>query len=1141
MTFDGFISYSHAADGRLAPAVQRGLHRLAKPWHRRRALWIFRDQTGLAVTPGLWSSIQTALDGSEYFVLLASPEAAGSPWVNREIEHWMATKSADRILPVVTDGEWAWDDDRGDFTEDSTAVPAALRGVFGEEPFFLDLRWARGSEHLSLHHSRFRDAIAQLAAPMHGLSKDELEGEDVRQHRRAKRLRSGAVATLVVLALVASLTGVSAVRNAERAKDAAAEALRQQNVADTQRDSAEKSAAEARRQQDLATAQQELARQQQARAAKAAAEATRSEGVAREQQRLADQAAADAKRQRKLADQAKSNADQAKSDTAEQQRLAQEAAERAKAAAERAKKLQAEAARLAAIAAEQRRLADQAAAEAKKQQEKADQQQRLAVSRRLLNQAGTVLVDDPQTALRLGAAAQNLNPDTTTLGQFTGLLNSTNYAGMMSDVVAAESAPDGVLAATSGDGRLSLWNAADPQKPVRIATLADPVATDSPLVFSKDGRTLAFLSPSYRVVLWDVANRSRPNRLATLTTDGRVDKFVFSDDKTVFVTGQNNGIVTTWDTTDMARPVELHRIADYDSRPVENLALSPNGRLLIVDRGRWVPFYDLTDPAFPEDVTGMLGWGVTPLAFSPDGTILAVGVAGGVALYHIASKTPGMAQMRTALVAPETVETPQMPDIPDDDTDIPDPSATTPGTTEPSGVIQTPTFPDFPDEDDDPYWNLEGLTGQVTSLAFSPDGTLVVAGDGSGGAAVWETDGSAAPIAGVEAHGAIASATVDQKSGLLITADATKAATIWNLTPPGVPDQLAMLTTPDTTPRGAFFSPDGRSLIVAGTNGKANTWNTSDPARPVPGAGLTLRGEEVRSVKFSPDGRKVATVANNSGTLTLADAKQPARATTLTTFPSGSKNEMAFSPDGRTLAVVADAGTLMVWDVADVARPALLATASGGTFGSALAFTPDGRTLAAAGTDRSISLWNMVNRSAPARLATMTGQTNTVTSVAFTPDGRTLASGSYDRTTVLWDVTNRSRPARLTSMAESPGWVTSVAFSPDDDLLAVGTSAGETSLWDASDATSPVRLATADADSDSPSAGVMFRTSGHTLAITGQQTEVPASTTLWSYGKLMSLHADPAKYACGVAGRGLNAEEWARFIPEIKYRNTCAN
>lgn len=76
MSFKGFISYSHAADGRLAPAVQRGLHQLAKPWHRRRALWIFRDQTGLAVTPASWSSIKKALEASDWFVLLASPEAA---------------------------------------------------------------------------------------------------------------------------------------------------------------------------------------------------------------------------------------------------------------------------------------------------------------------------------------------------------------------------------------------------------------------------------------------------------------------------------------------------------------------------------------------------------------------------------------------------------------------------------------------------------------------------------------------------------------------------------------------------------------------------------------------------------------------------------------------------------------------------------------------------------------------------------------------------------------------------------------------------------------------------------------------------------------------------------------------------------
>src|SRR4051794_13306111 len=121
MGFNGFISYSHAADGRLAPAIQRGLHRLAEPGRHRRALGIVRDETGLSVTPGLWSSIQSALDDSDYFVLLASPEAARSRWVNREVTHWVATKSADRILPVVTDGEWRWDPARRDFAEDSTA------------------------------------------------------------------------------------------------------------------------------------------------------------------------------------------------------------------------------------------------------------------------------------------------------------------------------------------------------------------------------------------------------------------------------------------------------------------------------------------------------------------------------------------------------------------------------------------------------------------------------------------------------------------------------------------------------------------------------------------------------------------------------------------------------------------------------------------------------------------------------------------------------------------------------------------------------------------------------------------------------------------------------------------------------------
>ena len=95
MAFDAFISYSHAADGRLAPALQRGLQRLARPWYRTRALAVFHDETGLAVNPHLWASIARALDDSQWFIVLCSPDAAASEWTGREIDYWLEHKDPD--------------------------------------------------------------------------------------------------------------------------------------------------------------------------------------------------------------------------------------------------------------------------------------------------------------------------------------------------------------------------------------------------------------------------------------------------------------------------------------------------------------------------------------------------------------------------------------------------------------------------------------------------------------------------------------------------------------------------------------------------------------------------------------------------------------------------------------------------------------------------------------------------------------------------------------------------------------------------------------------------------------------------------------------------------------------------------------
>ena len=208
-SYDAFISYAHGGDEVFAPILQRGLQHLAKPWNRRRGMEVFRDETSLAVSPGLWPSIRNALDASRWFVLLASPEAAQSHWVGEEIAYWVSSKGTDHLLVVVTAGTWIWDDDSGDLSPGSTACNPALRGVFPAEPKYLNMTWARRDAGLTLRNARFRDQVAALAAAIREVPKDEIEGEDVRQQRRTRRIVQAVIAVLTVLVLLASALAVS--------------------------------------------------------------------------------------------------------------------------------------------------------------------------------------------------------------------------------------------------------------------------------------------------------------------------------------------------------------------------------------------------------------------------------------------------------------------------------------------------------------------------------------------------------------------------------------------------------------------------------------------------------------------------------------------------------------------------------------------------------------------------------------------------------------------------------------------------------------------------------------------------------------------------------------------------------------------
>lgn len=208
--YNAFISYSHAADVRLASALRKALQRFALPWaplrlsNPVRSIRVFQDSAALPANPELWPRIERALLASEYLILLASPDASRSPWVAKELDVWCRHKHADHILVVLTSGDIVWSHQNNDFHwGKTTALPQSLSHVFPNEPLWLDLRWAQTVAHASMSDPRFRECVAELTSSLRGLSKDEVIGEDIRQLRVLNRWRN------IALGVVSALTALT--------------------------------------------------------------------------------------------------------------------------------------------------------------------------------------------------------------------------------------------------------------------------------------------------------------------------------------------------------------------------------------------------------------------------------------------------------------------------------------------------------------------------------------------------------------------------------------------------------------------------------------------------------------------------------------------------------------------------------------------------------------------------------------------------------------------------------------------------------------------------------------------------------------------------------------------------------------------
>jgi hypothetical protein len=110
-----FISYSHR-DEHWASWLHKGIegYRVPKPLVGRpgrsgpipvKIFPVFRDRDELAASADLPATLRDALAQSAHLIVLCSPAAAQSNWVNQEITEFKRSGRADRVLPLIVDGE----------------------------------------------------------------------------------------------------------------------------------------------------------------------------------------------------------------------------------------------------------------------------------------------------------------------------------------------------------------------------------------------------------------------------------------------------------------------------------------------------------------------------------------------------------------------------------------------------------------------------------------------------------------------------------------------------------------------------------------------------------------------------------------------------------------------------------------------------------------------------------------------------------------------------------------------------------------------------------------------------------------------------------------------------------------------------
>jgi tetratricopeptide (TPR) repeat protein len=225
-----FISYSHA-DARWADWLHKSLERYRIPGRLvgretptgtvpKKLFPVFRDRDELAGSSELGRSLQDALRQSRFQIVIASPNAARSRWVNEEIKYFKSLGRSSRVLALIVDGEPNATDKGQPALE---CFPDALRFQLGADGQLTNIPAEQVAADARKHADGRGNALLKLLAGILGVGFDELRQRELQaRNRRLAALASVATAVAavtLVLAVVAYNARNDALRRQQQAED----------------------------------------------------------------------------------------------------------------------------------------------------------------------------------------------------------------------------------------------------------------------------------------------------------------------------------------------------------------------------------------------------------------------------------------------------------------------------------------------------------------------------------------------------------------------------------------------------------------------------------------------------------------------------------------------------------------------------------------------------------------------------------------------------------------------------------------------------------------------------------------------------------------------------------------------------------